>query len=77
MTQEIDGLFAGGFAQLLAAALQRFIKSDGSVLHALVGLVRTADEDEMFTAADPVVVVLAVQSDAQKPDKLAFAVGEK
>jgi len=66
--KDFDDFLDGGLFQGLAPALQRFRKSDGCVLHALVRFAGAANQQEVFVLREPLVTVLVIQTDADEPD---------
>src|SRR5690242_10465071 len=67
VADQVDRLLGRHFIEPLAAALQGFLKADGRLLHALVRLLRAADEEEVVALRNAPVAV-AVQADAEEAD---------
>src|SRR5437868_123111 len=70
--KNLDDLLKRGLLQALAVAAQGFAETNGGFLHALVRLLRTADQHEMLAARKPSMAILVVQSQSHKTDDLAL-----
>jgi len=64
--KDFDDFFDSGLFQGLAPALQRFGKSNGRILHALVRFAGAAHQQKVFVLREPLVTVLVIQTDANK-----------
>jgi hypothetical protein len=63
--QKVDDLFDRELLKRLAETIQGVVELDCSVLHVLVGVLGTSDQEEMFRPGDSMFSV-AVQTDAEK-----------
>ena len=62
---DVDKFVWAQLFHLLSAVGEALAKLDGRFLHSLVGLVGAAQEQKALAAGDPLVTVVAVETDAE------------
>jgi hypothetical protein len=69
--QKLDDFFDRELLKRLAETIQGFVELDRGVLHALVGVFGTAQQNEMLCPRDPMLSVV-VETYAEKSDDLTL-----
>src|SRR5579864_4609993 len=72
--EKIERLFWIGFLEGLAFLLQFVVKAEDGVLHAFVRFGRTAQEEKVFAACQPLMAVLIIETDADEAENLFLVV---
>jgi hypothetical protein len=72
LAKQIDDHFERGILKRLAQASQRLIEANGGILHPLVGFLRSADQEKVVGASDPMFSVALIETDAEKANNLAL-----
>jgi hypothetical protein len=72
LLEQVQDFLNGDLTQAFAGFPQFLIESDRGILHPLVRLSRSADQQEVFAFCNPMMAVGVVQSDPNKADDLAL-----
>jgi hypothetical protein len=69
--QKLDDFFDRKLLEGLAATLEGLVKLDRGVLHMIVSVFGTADQEKMLRPSDPMLSI-AVETHAEKSDDLTL-----
>jgi hypothetical protein len=74
--EQVNNFVQTGVFQALAAAAEAIRESNRRVLHALVGLLGAADQNEVLTAGQALIAIRVIETYAQEADDAAiFGIG--